>query len=243
MHFSSTQITIHITHITLFSEGLFWYQTTNVHLSWNILVNVNHIISSIYLRKLQDYVQYHEIFWSVYKFIFALWIVGNLNATCNHKSLTVLLESINVFNNKKSSTAIITVKTCSYTRISVSSQNTMLLMIMILKLCTYVNAPWFVTGFAKTRHALTHTMAKNVFHHQSIALYINKLTNCHNTTAISWLVCFFWGLLLRPVRRPWVLGCSLNATGWLVQAATLLKITAWLVHDVGHGFSYILWHF
>ena len=72
---------------------------------------------------------------------------------------------------------------------------------------------------------------------------INKLTNCHNTTATSWLVCFFWGLFLRPVRRPRVLGCSLNATGWLVQVATLLKITTWLVHDVGHGFNYILWHF
>ena len=72
---------------------------------------------------------------------------------------------------------------------------------------------------------------------------INKLTSCHNTTATSWLVCFFWGLVLRPVRRPRVLGCSLSATGWLVQAATLLKITTWLIHDVGHGFSYILWHF
>ena len=72
---------------------------------------------------------------------------------------------------------------------------------------------------------------------------INKLTNCHNTTATSWLVCFSWGLFLRPVRRPRVLGCSLSVTGWLVQAAALLKITTWLVHDVGHGFSYILWHF
>ena len=69
---------------------------------------------------------------------------------------------------------------------------------------------------------------------------INKLTNCHSTTATSWLVCFFWGLFLRPVRRPRVLGYSWNITGWIVQVATLLKITTWLVHDVGHGFSYIL---
>ena len=68
---------------------------------------------------------------------------------------------------------------------------------------------------------------------------INKLINCHNTTATSWLVCFFWGLFLGPVRRPQVLGCSLNATVWLVQAATLQKITTGLVHDVGHGCSYI----
>ena len=71
----------------------------------------------------------------------------------------------------------------------------------------------------------------------------SKLTNYHSTTAKSWLVCFFWGLFLRPVRCLWVLGCPLSATGWLVQAATLLKITTWLIHDVGHGFSYILWHF
>ena len=72
---------------------------------------------------------------------------------------------------------------------------------------------------------------------------IKKLTNCHNTTATSWLVCFFWGLFLGPVRLPWVLRCSLNATGWLVQVATWLKITTWLVHYVIHGFSYILWYF
>ena len=56
----------------MFSEGVFWYQTTNVHLSWNILAYADHIISSVYLTILQDYVQYHEIFWSVYKFIFAV---------------------------------------------------------------------------------------------------------------------------------------------------------------------------
>ena len=77
----------------------------------------------------------------------------------------------------------------------------------------------------------------------SIDSSIIKVTNCHNTTATTWLVCFFWGLFLRPVRRPRVLGCSLNATVWLVQAATLLKITTWLIHDVDHGFIYILWHF
>ena len=76
----------------------------------------------------------------------------------------------------------------------------------------------------------------------SIDSSINKLTNYHNTTANSWLVCFFWGLFQRPVRRPRVLGCPLNTIGWLIQAATLLKITAWLVHDVDHG-GLILDHF
>ena len=52
---------------------------------------------------------------------------------------------------------------------------------------------------------------------------INKLTNYHNTTVKSWLVCFFWGLFLRLIRCPQVLRCSLNATGQLVQVATLLK--------------------
>ena len=32
---------------------------------------------------------------------------------------------------------------------------------------------------------------------------------------------------------------SNSATAQLVQAATLLKITTWLIHDVGHGFIYI----
>ena len=71
---------------------------------------------------------------------------------------------------------------------------------------------------------------------------INKLTNSHNTTATSWLVCFIWGLFSRPVWHPRVLGCSLNATGWLVQAIVLPKITNWIIHDIGYGFSYILWH-
>ena len=67
---------------------------------------------------------------------------------------------------------------------------------------------------------------------------INKLTNYRYTSARSWQVCFCWGLFLRPVRYPWVLGCWLNATGWLVQAAILLEITTRLVYDIGHGFGY-----
>ena len=71
----------------------------------------------------------------------------------------------------------------------------------------------------------------------------NKLTNCQYTSAKFWQVCFCWGLFLRPIKCPWVLGCPLNATGWLVQATTLLEITTWLVDDIGHGFSYVLWQF
>ena len=72
---------------------------------------------------------------------------------------------------------------------------------------------------------------------------INKLTNCQYTTAKCWQDCFSWGLFLRPLRRPWVIRCLLNATGWLVQAIALLEITTWLVDDIGHGFSYVLWQF
>ena len=72
---------------------------------------------------------------------------------------------------------------------------------------------------------------------------INKLPNYQYTTAKCWWVCFYWGLFLRPVRHPRVLRCPLNATGRFVQAATLLEITTWLVNDIGHGFSYILWQF
>ena len=35
-------------------------------------------------------------------------------------------------------------------------------------------------------------------------------------------------------------GCPLNATGWLLPAATLLEITTSLISDIGHGFSFIL---
>ena len=38
---------------------------------------------------------------------------------------------------------------------------------------------------------------------------------------------------MRPVRRPQLLGVLLNATGLLVQAATLLEIITQLVDDIG----------
>ena len=77
----------------------------------------------------------------------------------------------------------------------------------------------------------------------SMDTFINTLINYQYTTVKCWWVCFSWGLFLSPVRRPWVFGCLLNATGWLVQAATFLEIATQLVDDIGHGFSYILWQF
>ena len=88
-----------------------------------------------------------------------------------------------------------------------------------------------VTGFAKNLPLM------------QIHSSINKLTNYNSNTAKSWLIFFFCGLFLRPVRHLLVFGCPLNATGRVVQAATLQKITTWLIHDVGHGFIYIWWHF
>ena len=58
----------------------------------------------------------------------------------------------------------------------------------------------------------------------SINSSINKLTSYYNTTAKNQLVYFYWSVFLRPVRHPQVLGCSLNATGWIAYATTLLTI-------------------
>ena len=85
----------------------------------------------------------------------------------------------------------------------------------------------------------THKRTKEDFHHQSIAPSINY----YNTTAKSWLVCFFWSLFLRPARHPWMCRCLLSITGWLIQAATLLEITTYLIDNTGHRSGYILWHF
>ena len=63
---------------------------------------------------------------------------------------------------------------------------------------------------------------------------INKLTNYQYITAKWWWVCFCW----KSVIYPCVLGYPLNASGWLVQADTLLEITTRLVYDIGNGFSY-----
>ena len=63
-----------------------------------------------------------------------------------------------------------------------------------------------MTGFAITRHICTQW--QRIFL-SPIDSSISKLTNHHNTTAKSWPACFFWGLFLRPVIRPRVLGCPL----------------------------------
>ena len=76
-----------------------------------------------------------------------------------------------------------------------------------------------ICGLLRSSPPVMHTIAKNSY------------VDGHAFAA--------WGLFLRSVRHLWVLGCPLNANGWLVQAATLLEITTWLVDDIGHGFSYI----
>ena len=81
---------------------------------------------------------------------------------------------------------------------------------------------------------LPHSYAHNIKEWISspINSSINKLTII---TTKSWLVCFYWGLFLRPVRHSWILKYQLSTTGWLVQAATLL-----VNHHVTHGW-YKLW--
>ena len=94
----------------------------------------------------------------------------------------------------------------------------------------------YVTGFAKAhRICIPCTMAKNIFITNIIDSSINKLTklpqhHCQKVTG---------QLFLRPVRRPWVLRCSLNTAGRLVQVANLLKVTSWLVHDVARPCIYL----
>ena len=73
---------------------------------------------------------------------------------------------------------------------------------------------------------------------------INKLTiiistPLPNVDGASFVESCFWGLSYIH-KCP---GCSLNATSWLVQAATLLEITTRLVNVIGHGFTYISWQF
>ena len=112
---------------------------------------------------------------------------------------------------------------------------------------TLKNIKWGIKDFVNIWPALPKpaTYAHHVKEQFSSSMdsSINKLTKCQYTTAKCWQVCFCWGLFLRPVRHPQVLGCPLNATGCLVQATTLLEITTWLVNDIGHGFSYVLWQF
>ena len=74
-----------------------------------------------------------------------------------------------------------------------------------------------VTGIAKTA-TYTHN-GKECFT-SPIDSSINKLANYHNTIAKTRVVFLFWCLFHRPVRRPQVFGCPLNATvlfWWRVQ--------------------------
>ena len=99
-----------------------------------------------------------------------------------------------------------------------------------------------------------HTQWSRIFL-SKIDSFINKLTNSPQYYCQTLTNLLFWGFFFqRPARCLWVLGCTLNATGQLVQAAlnatgqlaqitTLLKTTAWIIHDAGHEFSYVLWHF
>ena len=94
------------------------------------------------------------------------------------------------------------------------------------------------TRIQQTHTQQTHTTTKQFS--LPINSFINELTNHQCTTANSSLVCFCWGLFLRPVKHSQVLRCPLNNTGWLIQAATLLDITTQLTDHSSHGVHYIL---
>ena len=82
-----------------------------------------------------------------------------------------------------------------------------------------------------------HIMTKNGL--LPIDSSINKLTNYQNSnakkfTGLHLLACF------------WVLSDVHEYSGvhWMpLVGSYLLEIIIWLIDDIGHGFSYILWHF
>ena len=87
--------------------------------------------------------------------------------------------------------------------------------------CVRVCACVCVTGIAKTT-TYTHN-GKECFT-SPIDSSINKLANYHNTIPKTRVVFFFWCLFHRPVRRPQVFGCPLNATvlfWWRVQCTRM----------------------
>ena len=86
--------------------------------------------------------------------------------------------------------------------------------------------------------ASTHTMARLTFHHH----LINELNNPCVIIANGSLVCFSWGLFLKPVRRAWVLGWSLNGSDVTVKVPTWLEITTRLARKLGHQIGYYLWY-
>ena len=88
-----------------------------------------------------------------------------------------------------------------------------------------------MASFAKTCHLCTHYGKEQFL--SSVDSSINKLSAPLPNVDGS-------DFAETSVRHPQVLGCPLNATGWLVQATILLKITTQLVDDIGHRFSYIL---
>ena len=65
---------------------------------------------------------------------------------------------------------------------------------------------------------------------------ISRLSN-HNTTDKSGLVCFFWGLLLRPVRHSQVLKCLLNVMAGLYRWLPCSKSP----HTRCWSFGYVLY--
>ena len=72
--------------------------------------------------------------------------------------------------------------------------------------------------------------------------YDNRLTVHAYTIANVSTVCFYWGLIHRPVWRPWVLRWSVNGSNLPDQAGSQQGITTGLAGETGNRCSYILWY-
>ena len=70
--------------------------------------------------------------------------------------------------------------------------------------------------------------------------YNDRLTVHVYTIARSSMVCFYQGLIHRPVWHPWVLRWFLNASNLSGQADSQQGITTRQASEIGHQCSYIL---
>ena len=88
----------------------------------------------------------------------------------------------------------------------------------------------------------TRTISSLTFHRHSTDTYNNTLTVHAYTIAKNLTVCLYWGLIHRPVWRPWVLRWFVNGSNLPDQADSWQGIYTRLAGDTGHQCSYILWY-
>ena len=94
-----------------------------------------------------------------------------------------------------------------------------------------------VTGFAK---GVLHAHSYKSHFSPPLDRYNNSITVHAYTIAKASMVCFYRGLIHRPVCRPWVLGRSVNGSNLPGQVDRQQGITTRLAGETGHQCSYIL---